>query len=333
MGLEFGGNNDINKYALVAYKNVVSAPKVDTTTTDEANTPTNTKTDEYTYNGTQTNGDYSKLSETLLHGKTYSREQINNLNERLKSDDPEVKADAQEEYLALSNLFSTSSESKTPSNPSSNLNTPNIQLQYANFDQVYADADGFIYVAGRGLMPWSQDGQKYPTQEQLQKEADEALKTYLSTAVPVSAENLLSQIQATGKEPSPEEQAKIADLLKQEVANGSISREQAKEIKSKLSDAYTALIPDESPENESLRKEIKTLIVDLNGATKSDTAINTAWMQATINPDTEFQGTLPGQVEVLNNVKYSLNAQDINKRRENGFSVAYTPELEEEFAA
>ncbi len=330
MGLEFGGNNDINKYALVYQAKVVNTPKTNDTPTEEPITPTS-KTDEYTYNGTQTNGDYRKLSETLLHGKAYSKEQINDLNRRLASEDYHIQSEAQEEYANLENLYSSDGRAKDIS--LKHTGTPNVKLQYATFDQVYADADGFMYVAGRGLMPWSKDGKKYPTEEQLQAEANQALKEYLSTAVPVSAENLLSQIKATGQEPTAEEQEKIAELLKQEVSNGNISREQAKEIKSKLSDAYTALIPDESPENESLRKEIKTLIVDLNRATKSDTAINTAWMQATINPDTEFQGTLPGQVEVLNNVKYSLNAQDINKRRENGFSVAYTPELEEEFAA
>ena len=331
MGLEFGSNNVNNPYALVALKTSTPKPAVPSNST-ETSTETPIPTDEYvTNNSSSAKVDYTKLSETLLHGKTYSREQINDLNERLNSDDTEIKAEAQEEYKSLQELFSHNGESKDIS-LKYNSNTPNTRLQYANFEQVYADADGFIYIAGRGLMPWSKDGLKYPTEEDLQKEADQALKEYLSTAVPVSAENLLSQIKATGKEPTAEEQEKIAELLKQEVANGNVSREQAKEIKSKLSDAYTALIPDESPENESLRKEIKTLIVDLNRASKSDAAINTAWLQATIDPDTEFQGTLNGQVDVLNNVKYFVKSSDIERRREAGFSVAYLAEDELEFA-
>lgn len=317
MNLEFGGNNYVNKSrALVAYQPKGIAPKPNDTLTEPTTTPTS-KTDEYASSGTQTNGDYNKLSETLWHGKTYSKEQINNLNERLKSDDPEVKAGAQEEYQALSNLYSPTNE--LSSSRYENVLKDHIVPSTANFDLVYADADGFMYVAGRGLMPWSKDGKKYPTEEQLQAEARQALKEYLSTAVPVSAENLLSQIKATGQEPTPEEQVKIAELLKQEVESGSLSKEEIKNIKSKLGDAHVALIPDESP----LKKVVGGLIDDLNSRNDS---INQAWFKA-LGLGLTFAHAEP-------------NPSDLNRQRNEllrlkneGISIAYPPHLEKVLTA
>ncbi|MFM7459009.1 MAG: hypothetical protein ACKO3R_10200 [bacterium] len=314
MNLEFGGNNYVNdRYTLVAYQAKVNTPKLSDTPTEEPTTTLTSKTDGYTSSGTQTNGDYNKLSETLLHGKTYSKEQIRDLNRRLASEDYHVQAEAQEEYTSLANLYSSGGRAKDIS--LKHTGTPNVKLQYANFDQVYADADGFMYVAGRGLMPWSKDGQKYPTEEQLQAEAKQALKEYLSTAVPVSAENLLSQIKATGQEPTPEEQVKIAELLKQEVDSGSLSKEQIKNIKSKLGDAHVALIPDESPETQSLRKLVGDLVSDLNSRNDS---INQAWFKAVnlTNYEEPNPSDLNQQVEMLQKIK---NA---------GGSVAYSPDLE-----
>ncbi|MFM7458435.1 MAG: hypothetical protein ACKO3R_07240 [bacterium] len=49
-------------------------------------------------------------------------------------------------------------------------------------------ADGFIYVAGRGMQPYSNDGVKYPKQEEVQELADKQLTGYLLGAKIMSAE-------------------------------------------------------------------------------------------------------------------------------------------------
>ena len=157
-----------------------------------------------------------KLTELLLSHKTVNAVE---LRKNLNSNDPEVSQKATEQYESLSNLYK-----------------PNIRNQYAGFDQVYKDADGFIYIAGRGLEPYSNGGVPYSTQEALQKDADEALKQYLSVSSPISAANKLSQIGATGKEPTPEEQVEIAELLKQEIEQCSppLSDDEIRNIKNMM---------------------------------------------------------------------------------------------------
>jgi hypothetical protein len=233
-----------------------------------------------------------KLTELLLSHKTVN---MADLRANINSDDPEVSQKATEQYQSLSKLY-----------------TPNIRNQYAAFDQVYKDADGFIYIAGRGLEPYSNGGGQYPTQEALQKEADEALKQYLSVSSPITAESKLSHIGATGKEPTPEEQVEIAELLKQEVEQGSLSKEEIKNIKSKLRDAHVGLIPDEAPETQSLRKVVGDLVSDLNNLNSGNDSINQAWFKAlglTFN-------------------KEETTAFELKKIRDAGGSIAYSPELE-----
>lgn len=244
------------------------------------------------------------LTELLLSHKTIDKQQ---LAANLNSDDPEVSQKATEQYQSLSKLY-----------------TPNIRNQYAAFDQVYTGAEGFIYIAGRGLEPYSSDG-KYPTQEALQKEADEALKQYLSVSSPISAANKLSQIGATGKEPTPEEQVEIAELLKQEVESGSLSKEEIKNIKSKLRDAHVALIPDEAPETQSLRKLVGGLVSDLNNLSSRNNSTNQEWFKTV---------KLTFKDEETSASSLSEQAKKLQEIRTAGNSIIYTDEqaryLEEE---
>jgi hypothetical protein len=213
------------------------------------------------------------------------------LRENLNSDDPEVSQKATEQYQSLSKLY-----------------TPNIRNQYAGFDQVYKDADGFIYIAGRGLEPYSNGGVPYSTQEALQKDADEALKQYLSVSSPISAQSKLAHINATGKEPTPEEQVEIAGLLDKEVKDGLLSDDEIRNIKNKLGDAHVGLIPDKSP----LKKVVGGLIDDLNNSSSR----NKEWYNALGLPPWPGASTS------------SLRVKQLQEIRDAGRSIAYSPDLE-----
>ncbi len=296
-----GIDNSYNPYALVALK-TTKTPGVAPVVGESADTKVvDTSADQVTISSSsrQEPTNAERLTELLLSHKTVSNV---DLNENLNSDDPEVSQKATEQYQALSKLY-----------------TPNIRNQYAGFDQVYKDADGFIYIAGRGLEPYSNDGGKYPTQEALQKEADEALKQYLSVSSPISAQNKLSQIGATGKEPTPEEQVEIAELLKQEVESGSLPKEEIKNIKSKLRDAHVALIPDEAPETQSLRKLVGGLVSDLNNLNSRNDSTNQAWFKAL---------GLTFKNEETTASSLSVQADELKKIRDAGRSIAYSPDLE-----
>ena len=301
-------NSDYNPYALVALKTTTKTPGVAPVADESADTKVvdTSAADQVTISSSsrQEPTNAEALTELLLSHKNIDAAK---LRENLNSDDPEVSQKATEQYQALSNLYGP------------------IRNQSEAFQQVYKDADGFIYIAGRGLQPYSSssDG-KYPTQEAVQKEADEALKQYLSVSSPISAQNKLSQIGATGKEATPEEQVEIAELLKQEVESGSLSKEEIKNIKSKLRDAHVALIPDEAPETQSLRKLVGGLVNDLNNLDSRNDSRNKEWFKAvnlTFNKGTTLLN-LREQVTKLQEIRTA------------GHSIIYTDEqaryLEEE---
>ena len=282
-------NSDYNPYALVALKTTTKTPGVAPVADESADTKVvdTSAADQVTISSSsrQEPTNAEALTELLLSHKNIDAAK---LRENLNSDDPEVSQKATEQYQALNRLY----------NPS------NIKKQYGTFDQVYKAA-GFIYIAGRGLEPYSEDGAKYPTQEALQKEADAALKQYLAVSSLISAANKLSQIGATGKEPTPEEQVEIAELLKQEVESGSLSKEEIKNIKSKLRDAHVALIPDEAPETQSLRKVVGGLVDYLNNLSSTNDSTNQAWLNLNLtdkDPDTT-PSSLNGQVKILEDIR------------------------------
>jgi hypothetical protein len=295
-------NSGYNPYALVALKTTNTSGVAPTTgkpadTTEAVDTSGDKVTISSSSRQEPTNAE--RLTELLLSHKTVN---MADLRANLNSDDLEVSQKATEQYQALNRLY----------NPS------NIKKQYGAFHQVYKDAAGFIYIAGRGLEPYSEDGAKYPTQEALQKEADEALKQYLAVSSPISAANKLSQIGATGKEPTPEEQVEIAELLKQEVESGLLKPDEIKNIKSKLRDAYVGLIPDEAPETQSLRKRVGGLVDDLNNLNSRNDSINQVWLNLTDkDTDTATPSSLNQQVRILENIRLA---------RQQGMTVVLTPE-------
>jgi hypothetical protein len=72
-----------------------------------------------------------------------------------------------------------------------NKTLKSVQTQYSGYYEQYKDADGFIYVAGRGMEPYSNDGVKYPKQEEVQELADKELTQYLLVSQVISADNVL----------------------------------------------------------------------------------------------------------------------------------------------
>ena len=90
-----------------------------------------------------------------------------------------------------------------------------LRNYFGNIHNVYNDADGFIYIAGQGMQPYSEDGGKYPTKDELQKVADKALEQYLTIATPGSVEDLKSAMMSKGKL-TEEDKQKLADALKEQ---------------------------------------------------------------------------------------------------------------------
>jgi hypothetical protein len=165
-----------------------------------------------------------------------------------------------------------------------NKTLKSVQTQYSGYYEQYKDADGFIYVAGRGMEPYSNDGVKYPKQEEVQELADKELTQYLLVSQVISADNVLKAMQATGKSLTQEQQQKVADLLKEEAKN--MKPEEVAKIKGQLSDAYTSLIPD-YPEHDALRKNVAALIKNLNKVPTD--SINSTWASAINGENTIFE--------------------------------------------
>jgi hypothetical protein len=186
-----------------------------------------------------------------------------------------------------------------------NKTLKSVQTQYSGYYEQYKDADGFIYVAGRGMEPYSNDGVKYPKQEEVQELADKELTQYLLVSQVISADNVLKAMQATGKPLTEEQQQKVADLLKEEAKN--MKPEEVAKIKGQLSDAYTSLIPD-YPEHDALRKNVKGLIDHLNKLPKSE--LDQTWFSAiygnqeTFRDLTDTQSKLERQLVGKTNIFY-----------------------------
>ena len=144
-------------------------------------------------------------------------------------------------------------------------------------------AAGFIYVANRGMVPYSNDGVKYPKQEEVQELADKELTQYLLVSQIPSADNLLKAMQATGKPLTAEQQQKVAELLKEEARN--MKPEEVAKIKGQLSGAYTSLIPD-YPEHDALRKNISALLKDLNKFPTD--SVTSTWLSVVNNGESAF---------------------------------------------
>jgi hypothetical protein len=162
-------------------------------------------------------------------------------------------------------------------------------------------ADGFIYVAGRGMEPYSNDnGGKYPQKDAVQELADKELTQYLLVSQTMSADSVLKAMQATGKPLTPEQQQKVADLLKEEASN--MKPEELAKIKGQLSDAYTSLIPD-YPEHDALRKNISALLKDLNKFPTD--SVTSTWLSVVNNGESTFSDLESGEKVLNGQLAYS----------------------------
>lgn len=221
-----------------------------------------------------------------------------------------------------------------------------IRLQYGNFYESRLsdsssglpslpgqDADGFIYVAGQGLVAYSDAGDVYPTQGEVQKQADEALTQYLQASAVPSAESTLNAMKATGKPLTDEQERQVAEMLKTEAAN--MKPAELKALKSQISSAYTSLVPDTSAETDHRKAILSGLVSDIGKIQKSQNTSesNKAWLTAVYDnastPDelasleTELRGEA-GNSNFLDN--------RIASNRQAGKSILYPANREEEFA-
>jgi hypothetical protein len=245
-----GIDNSYNPYALVALK-TTQPPGVAPVADESANTKVVTSGDTVVINSANSETSASKNASNLkeiLFANT--KIDLAGLRKEAASDNPEISSQANKALKSVS------------------------EYSYYQYHEAQG-ADGFIYVANRGMVPYSNDGVKYPKQEEVQELADKELTQYLLVSQTTSADNLLKAMQATGKPLTAEQQQKVAGLLKEEARN--MKPEEVAKIKEQLSDAYTSLIPD-YPEHDALRKNVSALIKNLNKVPND--SINSIWASA-----------------------------------------------------
>lgn len=253
-------NSGYNPYALVALKTPKTSGVTSVSGEPANTTEVDTSADTVVINrdnvATPAFKNASNLKEILFAN---TKIDLAGLRKEAASDDPEISSQA-------------------------NKTLKSIQTQYSGYYEQYKDADGFIYVAGRGMEPYSNDGVKYPKQEEVQELADKELTQYILVSQTTSADNVLKAMQATGKPLTEEQQQKVAELLKEEARN--MKPEEVAKIKGQLSDAYTSLIPD-YPEHDALRKNVAALIKNLNKVPND--SINSTWASAINGENTIFE--------------------------------------------
>lgn len=253
-------NSGYNPYALVALKTPKTSGVTSVSGEPANTTEVDTSADTVVINrdnvATPAFKNASNLKEILFAN---TKIDLAGLRKEAASDDPEISSQA-------------------------NKTLKSIQTQYSGYYEQYKDADGFIYVAGRGMEPYSNDGVKYPKQEAVQELADKELTQYILVSQTTSADNVLKAMQATGKPLTQEQQQKVAELLKEEARN--MKPEEVAKIKGQLSDAYTSLIPD-YPEHDALRKNVAALIKNLNKVPND--SINSTWASAINGENTIFE--------------------------------------------
>ena len=255
-----GIDNSYNPYALVALK-TTQPPGVPPVADESANTKVvGTSGDTVVINSANSETSASKNASNLkeiLFANT--KIDLAGLRKEAASDNPEISSQANKALKSVS------------------------EYSYYQYHEAQG-ADGFIYVANRGMVPYSNDGVKYPKQEEVQELADKELTQYLLVSQTMSADNLLKAMQATGKPLTEEQQQKVAGLLKEEARN--MKPEEVAKIKGQLSDAYTSLIPD-YPEHDALRKNVSALIKNLNKVPND--SINSTWASAINGENTIFE--------------------------------------------
>jgi hypothetical protein len=253
-------NSGYNPYALVALKTPKTsgvAPVAGEAPNPVVDTSGDTVVINSANSETSASKNASNLKEILFSN---TKIDLASLRKEAASDNPEISSQANKALKSVS------------------------EYSYYQYHEAQG-ADGFIYVAGRGMEPYSNDnGGKYPQKDAVQELADKELTQYLLVSQTMSADSVLKAMQATGKPLTPEQQQKVADLLKEEASN--MKPEELAKIKGQLSDAYTSLIPD-YPEHDALRKNISALIKNLNKVPTD--SINSTWASAINGENTIFE--------------------------------------------
>ena len=186
-----GIDNSYNPYALVALKTTQPlgvAPVADESATKVVGTSGDTVVINSANSETSASKNASNLKEILFAN---TKIDLAGLRKEAASDNPEISSQANKALKSVS------------------------EYSYYQYHEAQG-ADGFIYVANRGMVPYSNDGVKYPKQEEVQELADKELTQYLLVSQIPSADNLLKAMQATGKPLTAEQQQKVAELLKEE---------------------------------------------------------------------------------------------------------------------
>lgn len=253
-------NSGYNPYALVALKTPKTSGVTSVSGEPANTTEVDTSADTVVINrdnvATPAFKNASNLKEILFAN---TKIDLAGLRKEAASDNPEISSQANKALKSVS------------------------EYSYYQYHEAQG-ADGFIYVANRGMVPYSNDGVKYPKQEAVQELADKELTQYILVSQTTSADNVLKAMQATGKPLTQEQQQKVAELLKEEARN--MKPEEVAKIKGQLSDAYTSLIPD-YPEHDALRKNVAALIKNLNKVPND--SINSTWASAINGENTIFE--------------------------------------------
>ncbi|MBU6197534.1 MAG: hypothetical protein KGO93_08240 [Cyanobacteria bacterium REEB446] len=253
-------NSGYNPYALVALKTPKTSGVTSVSGEPANTTEVDTSADTVVINrdnvATPAFKNASNLKEILFAN---TKIDLAGLRKEAASDNPEISSQANKALKSVS------------------------EYSYYQYHEAQG-ADGFIYVANRGMVPYSNDGVKYPKQEEVQELADKELTHYILVSQTTSADNVLKAMQATGKPLTQEQQQKVAELLKEEARN--MKPEEVAKIKGQLSDAYTSLIPD-YPEHDALRKNVAALIKNLNKVPND--SINSTWASAINGENTIFE--------------------------------------------
>jgi len=221
-----------------------------------------------------------------------------------------------------------------------------IHLQYGNFYDSRLkdsssglpslpgqDADGFIYVAGQGLVAYSDAGDVHPKKEEVEKLADEALIQYLQASAVPSAESTLNAMKATGKPLTDEQERHFAEMLKTEAAN--MKPAELKALKSQISSAYASLVPDTDSATDNKRAVLANLAGDISKIQKSQNTAesNKAWLTA-VYGNASTPAELDSLEIELRGEAGNPNSLDnkIASNRQAGKSILYPADREEEFA-
>lgn len=195
------------------------------------------------------NSEFNVTREELQEVIKKNPESYNNYTQNVYGSYKSATAEQREalyQTFVASDTFSGIRSSDSSRSSSINDQYKNIFINdLVEFDK---DAAGYIYVAGVGNLPYYDNPGEGMTKKEVEEYADERLKGFLSLSQTPSAKNELSNILATGKEPTDEEKQKVYEMLKADIASRmhQMSEEEVHAISSVLGAGFgsVSLIPE-----------------------------------------------------------------------------------------